>query len=114
MTPLPIDSLLGEIVSTLGAQTSLVLEAAPGAGKTTRAPPALLDAGIAAEKEILVLEPRRLAARLPARFVAQARASVSVKASAFKFDTKARWAHTRASSTSPRRSFCAGSWLVRA
>src|SRR5207244_2690436 len=45
----------------------------PGAGKTTRVPPALLDAGIAGEGEVWVLEPRRLAARLSARRVAEER-----------------------------------------
>ena len=65
--PLPIDSLLPEILSHLRAHNSLVLEAPPGAGKTTRVPPALLDL---TPGEILVLEPRRLAARLAARFVA--------------------------------------------
>src|ERR1700676_1805413 len=64
---LPIDTLLPQIVETLKTNRSLVLEAPPGAGKTTRVPPALLSqfAG-----EILVLEPRRLAARLAARRVA--------------------------------------------
>ena len=64
---LPVDALLPEIVETLQTNRSLVLEAPPGAGKTTRVPPALLEqfAG-----EILVLEPRRLAARLAARRVA--------------------------------------------
>jgi ATP-dependent helicase HrpB len=50
-----------------------VLEAPPGAGKTTRVPPALLDAGLAGGKEILVLQPRRLAARLAAARVAEER-----------------------------------------
>ena len=44
-----------------------MIEAAPGAGKTTRVPPALLTLD---DREVLVLEPRRLAARLAARFVA--------------------------------------------
>jgi ATP-dependent helicase HrpB len=59
-----------EIVQHLREAHNLVLEAPPGAGKTTRVPAALmeLDAG-----EVLVLEPRRLAARLGARFVAQQR-----------------------------------------
>ena len=70
MQPLPIDPLLPEICATLRRAPSLVLEAPPGAGKTTRVPRALLDAGFAAEGEILVLEPRRLAARLAARRVA--------------------------------------------
>lgn len=67
MTPLPIDSLLPEIVTQLRRGTSLVIEAPPGAGKTTRVPPALLPL---VEGEVLVLEPRRLAARLAARRVA--------------------------------------------
>jgi ATP-dependent helicase HrpB len=64
---LPIAPLLPEIVATLRDGNRLVLEAPPGAGKTTAVPPAVLPhvAG-----EILVLEPRRLAARLAARRVA--------------------------------------------
>src|SRR5215472_8688815 len=65
---LPIDSLIPEILSHLRSANTLVLEAPPGAGKTTRVPPALL--GLDA-REVLVLEPRRLAARLAARFVAR-------------------------------------------
>ena len=62
---LPIDELLP--AHTLRASGNLVIEAPPGAGKTTRVPPALL----ARERgEVLVLEPRRLAARLAARRVA--------------------------------------------
>jgi ATP-dependent helicase HrpB len=69
--PLPIDPLLPEIVSQLAKQKRLVLQAPPGAGKTTRVPAALLDAGIAGE--IVVLEPRRLATRMAARRVAEER-----------------------------------------
>ena len=47
MQPLPIDPLLPEIVASLRAHPTLVLEAPPGAGKTTRVPRALLDAGLA-------------------------------------------------------------------
>jgi ATP-dependent helicase HrpB len=71
MIPLPIDPLLPELCATLRRSKNLVLEAPPGAGKTTRVPRALLDEGFAAEGEILVLEPRRLAARLSARRVAE-------------------------------------------
>ncbi len=63
---LPVDEVVPEIVRLMRAHNSLVLEAPPGAGKTTRVPPALLEFG-----EVLVLEPRRLAARLAARRVAQ-------------------------------------------
>lgn len=70
--PLPIDPLLPEIVAALRKERSLVLEAPPGAGKTTRVPRALLEAGIAgADREIVVLQPRRLATRLAAQRVAE-------------------------------------------
>src|SRR5690606_3208837 len=60
-------ALLPELVERLGQTPSLVLEAAPGAGKTTRVPAALLEA---TQGEILVSEPRRLPARLAAGYVA--------------------------------------------
>ncbi len=64
---LPVDALLPQVLASLQCWPNLVLEAAPGAGKTTRVPPALLGqvAG-----EVLVLEPRRIAARIAARRVA--------------------------------------------
>ncbi len=65
--PLPIDDLLPEIVASLRRCPNLVIEAAPGAGKTTRVPPALLEIMTG---ELMVLEPRRIAARLAARRVA--------------------------------------------
>ena len=67
---LPIDDLIPEIVEHLRSHATLVLQAEPGAGKTTRVPPALLSLD---DREVLVLEPRRLAARLAARFVAAQR-----------------------------------------
>lgn len=73
MTELPIDALLPDIVSALRTREALVLEAPPGAGKTTRVPPALLEAGLAQHKEIVVLQPRRLATRLAAVRVAEER-----------------------------------------
>ncbi len=70
---LPIDPLLPDIVAQLRQSPNLVLEAPPGAGKTTRVPAALLDARVAGDGEVLVLEPRRLAARMAARRVAEER-----------------------------------------
>jgi len=70
MLPLPIDSLLPDITRSLVGHPALVLQAPPGAGKTTRVPRALLDAGLADRGQIVVLEPRRLAARMAARRVA--------------------------------------------
>jgi ATP-dependent helicase HrpB len=71
MPALPIDPLLPEIVASLRKAPTLVLEAPPGAGKTTRVPRALLEGGLADRGEIVVLEPRRLAARMAARRVAE-------------------------------------------
>jgi ATP-dependent RNA helicase HrpB len=73
MLPLPIDALLGEIARELTGARALVLEAPPGAGKTTRVPWALYEAGLAGDREVVVTEPRRLAARLAARHVADER-----------------------------------------
>lgn len=69
--PLPIDSLLPGLKTSLQENPNLIIEAAPGAGKTTRVPPALLDPELSKNGEVWVLEPRRIAARLSARRVAQ-------------------------------------------
>jgi ATP-dependent helicase HrpB len=73
LTPLPIDPLLPDAVNALRNSTALVLEAEPGAGKTTRIPWALLESGIAGSGEVVVLQPRRLAVRLAARRIAEER-----------------------------------------
>ena len=67
----PITPLLSQIVASLAATPRLVLEAPPGAGKTTQVPLALLDAPWLAGQKILMLEPRRIAARAAAQFMAQ-------------------------------------------
>ena len=71
MVPLPVDDVVGDLVSALKSSSSAILTAPPGAGKSTRAAQALLRAGLAERGEIVVLQPRRLAARLIARRVAQ-------------------------------------------
>jgi len=70
---LPIDEVLPEILGALREHASLVLRAPTGAGKTTRVPPALLDAGLAGERRVVMLEPRRVAARAAARRMASER-----------------------------------------
>ena len=70
MNTLPIDSLLPALRDALSARHEAVLEAPPGAGKTTRVPLALLDAPWLAGQTILMLEPRRLAARAAAERLA--------------------------------------------
>jgi ATP-dependent helicase HrpB len=73
-TSLPIDEVLGEISARLGAAPRLVLAAPPGAGKTTRVPLSLagfLDLPAVVEGRILMLEPRRIAARMAAQQMAK-------------------------------------------
>jgi ATP-dependent helicase HrpB len=69
-TPLPIDAVLDDLARTLDGHNAAVLVAPPGAGKTTRVPLALLDAPWAKAKKIIVLEPRRIAARASAERMA--------------------------------------------
>ena len=68
---MPINEVLPAILSALQAHSRLVLEAPPGAGKTTQVPIALLKASWRGDKKILMLEPRRVAARAAANFMAK-------------------------------------------
>lgn len=70
MDHLPIDDVLPELLSVLRAGGAAVLEAPTGAGKTTRVPLALLDQPWAGGGRIIMIEPRRLAARAAARRMA--------------------------------------------
>ncbi|TMQ14645.1 MAG: ATP-dependent RNA helicase [Deltaproteobacteria bacterium] len=70
--PLPIDAVLPEVIAAVRDRGVAVLVAPPGAGKTTRVPGALVDAGVVGG-EVVVLQPRRLAARLAASRVAAER-----------------------------------------
>jgi ATP-dependent helicase HrpB len=70
-SPLPIDAVLDDLSRALGRNNTAVLVAPPGAGKTTRVPLALLDAPWLENKKIIVLEPRRIAARASAERMAQ-------------------------------------------
>ncbi|MGH8144828.1 MAG: ATP-dependent RNA helicase [Rhodanobacteraceae bacterium] len=69
----PITPLLPRIRASLREHPRLVLEAPPGAGKTTQVPPALLDEAWLAGRKIVLLEPRRIAARAAAEFMAAQR-----------------------------------------
>ncbi|WBU30421.1 ATP-dependent helicase HrpB [Rhodopseudomonas palustris] len=70
-TPLPIDDALDDLTGALEASNTAVLVASPGAGKTTRVPLALLDAPWLKNQKIIVLEPRRIAARASAERMAK-------------------------------------------
>ena len=74
LSGLPIDDVLDDIVGALKSSPNLVIRAPPGAGKTTQVPGAILDAGIVAKgQRIVMLEPRRVAARAAARTIAKMR-----------------------------------------
>ena len=80
--PLPIDGVLPALTQTLCTRPNAVLVAPPGAGKTTRVPLVLMDEPWATGRKIIVLEPRRLAARAAAARMAADRG-------------RARWRHGR-------------------
>jgi ATP-dependent helicase HrpB len=73
VTAFPVDEALPALREALAGPGAAVLQAPPGAGKTTRVPPALLGEPWLAGQRIVMLEPRRLAARAAARFMASAR-----------------------------------------
>ena len=75
-TPLPIDAVLDEVRTTMAAHASAVLVAPPGAGKTTRVPLAMMDESWLQGRKILVLEPRRIAARAAAERMAHSLSEV--------------------------------------
>jgi ATP-dependent helicase HrpB len=68
IAPLPIDAHIGRIIEAVGRHRAVIVTAAPGAGKTTRVPPALAEHG-----PVIVLQPRRVAARATAARVADER-----------------------------------------
>ena len=71
--PLPIDDFLPEICRSVREAGVLALVAEPGAGKTTRVPPALVDSGVLGSGRLIVLQPRRVAARQAARRISAER-----------------------------------------
>ncbi|NLF99216.1 MAG: ATP-dependent helicase HrpB [Lentisphaerae bacterium] len=73
MSVFPVDAILPGLAASLAANRTAVLQAPPGTGKTTRVAPSLLDAAWLKGRKILLLEPRRLAARAAAAFMARQR-----------------------------------------
>src|ERR1041384_5403563 len=71
MSDLPITPILPSLAKALAGHANVILAAEPGAGKTTRVPLALLNAMWLAGRKIIMLEPRRLAARAAASRMAQ-------------------------------------------
>ena len=71
--PLPVDAALSRLHDALSRQPLVVLQAPPGTGKTTRVPPSLIDRPWIGNQRVLVLEPRRVAARAAAARMAAER-----------------------------------------
>ncbi|MCB9763560.1 MAG: ATP-dependent helicase HrpB [Alphaproteobacteria bacterium] len=72
-SPLPIDAAIPDVLDAVGISGAVVVIAPPGSGKTTRIPGAILDAGLAGDGKVVVLQPRRVAARLAAARIAEER-----------------------------------------
>ena len=71
MPGLPVEAILPALLDTLASRTSVVLQAPPGAGKTTLVPPAMRTAPWLGEQTVVMLEPRRVAARAAATRIAE-------------------------------------------
>lgn len=69
MPPLPIESILPDLLRTIEKTPTVLLSAPPGAGKTTRVPIALAGEGWLRGRKLILLEPRRLAARRAAEYM---------------------------------------------
>ena len=100
--PLPIDEALPALRAALATHTRAVLVAPPGAGKTTRVPLALMDEPWAKGGRLIVLEPRRLAARAAAARMAATLAKRSAGRSACACGSRASSRRAPASRSSPR------------
>lgn len=90
---LPINEVLPQLVRGLRKSSSVVLRAPTGAGKTTRVPPALLDAGLLGERRVVVLEPRRVAARAAARRIAFERGCSLGEEVGYQVRFEKKWSH---------------------
>ena len=68
---LPVDIVLPAVAASLATNRTVVLQAPPGSGKTTRTAPFLMNAPWLKGRKILLLEPRRLAARAAVDYMAR-------------------------------------------
>lgn len=68
---LPVDEVLADVVAALRGHGCCVVTAPPGSGKTTRVPPGILESGLVGDGQVILLQPRRVAARACARFMAR-------------------------------------------
>ncbi|MFO0958138.1 MAG: ATP-dependent helicase HrpB [Isosphaeraceae bacterium] len=73
MVELPVDRVLPDLLDALKGHRAAVLVAPPGAGKTTRVPPAIVESGLIGDSRLILLQPRRIAARTSAARIAEER-----------------------------------------
>jgi len=102
MISLPIDDVLPALREALASRHEAVLEAPPGAGKTTRVPLALLNEAWLAGQTIVMLEPRRLAARAAAERLASELGEQVGETVGYRIRSTARLARRRVSKWSPK------------
>lgn len=91
---LPIDAAIPDLHRALASASAAVLQAPPGAGKTTRIPLALLHESWLADRRIVMLEPRRLAARAAARYMSAARGETAGQTIGFRVRGETRVSRT--------------------
>lgn len=113
MNSLPIDEVLPALRQALQQRDEAVLEAPPGAGKTTRVPLALLGEAWLAGQTIIMLEPRRLAARAAAERLASELGERVGETVGYRIRLTARSGRTPASRWSPRASLRAACRTTR-
>ena len=113
MISLPIDEVLPALRLALAERHEAVLEAPPGAGKTTRVPLALLNEPWLAGQKILMLEPRRLAARAAAERLASELGEKVGETVGYRIRLDSRSAPIPVSRWSPRASLLAACSMIR-
>ena len=90
---LPIDAIIPQITQALKSGPAVVIQAPTGSGKTTRTPPALLDSGILGDGQLIMLQPRRVAARACAHAMASMRGEITGDAIGYQIRFEKRASH---------------------
>ena len=113
MLPLPIDEVLGDVVAALRHASALVLRAPPGAGKTTRVPPAILDARPGLQWERSSCCSRGASRPGPVRRGLPPSAAALGDEIGYQVRFESRVSRARESQSSPKAFCCGGCWTIR-